>query len=476
MSMHKRLSKRNAYQLLLMHNSLLSMAKVGTSGNRKSEYGDKLDGRNESLPQDIPCSEEECQQSEGKFEVAKTDYYDKLVVNVEALMSKQLCQTREVNVDSSETINMKLNSTRAGETSVRSLRRSPRRSYISTSAQNEEKSEQNVKELTSHQKFLKLCNIKNHRYFLVSDESKMPVVAFSHLPYNREQLTPSYSQSEDCDRLGVVSFFHGRIKPINYKHMQELSFRDLISTNVGSTSYLSKDSSPFRKHFNGDDKSSIVIYPSISTRWHILSCDKIIGRTEEESLLLHSTICDSSGKNSTEYDPNLIANFDSDCRIRKTVMKFYGYVSTVMHYQPDSEVKRLVNEAFRSRFPHVHVSFSKINSIKRELHQIAVACNLEDTTTAHAYVFYEKVLLKGLVCKMNRKLVAGAALLIAAKITDFGSTYISDVVNHLESTLRVNRKELLRYEIPLCAALSFNLRVPVWQLLPHYQRIALTIL
>ncbi|VDO16727.1 unnamed protein product [Brugia timori] len=77
---------------------------------------------------------------------------------------------------------------------------------------------------------------------------------------------------------------------------------------------------------------------------------------------------------------------------------------------------------------------------------------------------------------MNRKLVAGAALLIAAKITDFGSMCISDVVNYLESSLRISRKELLRYEIPLCAALSFNLRVPVWQLLPHYQRIVLTML
>ncbi|VDK81148.1 unnamed protein product [Gongylonema pulchrum] len=65
-----------------------------------------------------------------------------------------------------------------------------------------------------------------------------------------------------------------------------------------------------------------------------------------------------------------------------------------MHYQPENEMKRLVNEAFRARFPQIHVTFSKINSIKRELHQIAVACKLDDCTTAHAYVFYEKVLLK----------------------------------------------------------------------------------
>ncbi|KAL3997778.1 Cyclin N-terminal domain family protein [Acanthocheilonema viteae] len=442
MCMHSRISKRNAYQLLLIQNSLSSMANICTDWDRKSEYDDGLASRNHSLPRDIACRQEECQQSYRKCEMGKADYYDNLVVSDDILMSKQLCQAYGVNVGSSENISVRLNSTKSDETSIGSLKKLPGKSYIIASSGNKaEKCEQNLKELTNRQKFLKLCNVKN--------------------------------QSDNSDRLSLISFAHDRIKPINYKNMQEISFRDLISTNVGGTSCLSEDSSPFHKHFGDGDKSSNSIYPRISTRWHTLACDRVTDTIEKGPLLLHSTVCDSSCSTSlTEYDPNLIANFD--CRTRKTVIKFNGYVSTVMHYQP--ETKRLINEAFRLRFPHVHVSFSKIKSIKRELHQIAVACNLEDTTTAHAYVFYEKVLLKGLVCKMNRKLVAGAALLVAAKITDFGSVCVSDVVNHLESSLRINRKELLRYEIPLCAALSFDLRVPVWQLLPHYQRIALTIL
>uniref|UniRef100_A0A1I8E9Q2 Cyclin N-terminal domain-containing protein n=1 Tax=Wuchereria bancrofti TaxID=6293 RepID=A0A1I8E9Q2_WUCBA len=414
MYMHNKLSKRNAYQLLIMQNSLLSMAKIGTCGNRKTEYDNKLVGNANSPTRDILCSEEKCQQSEGNCEVDKTDDYDKLEVSIETLMPKQLCRTRGISGSSSESIDVKFNNTRADETSVRSLKKWSRKSCINATEE-KGKSEQNVKELTSCQKLLKLCNIKN--------------------------------QSENSDQFGVISFAYTTIKPINYKHMQELSFRDLILT---SASYSSEDNSPFLKYSDGDSKSSSTMYPCVSARWHASSCDRIIvrlllvskllDRIEEEPLLLHSTVCGSgSNANSTEYDPNLIANFDY--RARKTVMKFNGYVSTVTHYQPDSEVKRLVNEAFRSCFPHVYVSFSKIKSIKRELHQIAVACNLEDTTTAHAYVFYEKVLLK-----------------------------------YLESSLRISRKELLRYEIPLCAALSFNLRVPVWQLLPHYQRIALTML
>ncbi|VDO82666.1 unnamed protein product, partial [Onchocerca flexuosa] len=60
--MHNNLSKRNAYQLLLVQNSLSSMAKIGTSGSRKSEYGDELASHVDNLPSNIPCSEEDCQQ------------------------------------------------------------------------------------------------------------------------------------------------------------------------------------------------------------------------------------------------------------------------------------------------------------------------------------------------------------------------------------------------------------------------------
>ncbi|KAM3722086.1 CDK5 and ABL1 enzyme substrate [Dirofilaria immitis] len=420
------------------------MTKIGTSGSRKSKYTVGIISYDKSLPEDVAYSEKKCEQSEGTCEIDKTESYNKLVVNHDTLISTQLCQTSGINDSKTKAANVKSNSTRADEIPMKKL---SRKTCITTSTENKERSEQNMKESTNRQKFLKLCNIRN--------------------------------QTEDPDRLSISSFSHSTIKPINYKQTQEFSFRDLISTNVDSISYSSEDSSPLPhcKHSDSEDKSPSVIYPHISTRWRMSSCDRNIGTIEEEPLLLYSRVYGSnSNRNSTEYDPNLIAKFDSDCSTRKTVMKFSGYVSTIMQYQPDNEVKRLVNDAFRLRFPYIHVSLSKIKSIERELHQIAIACNLEDATTAHAYVFYEIALLKGLVCKTNRKLVAGAALLIAAKITDFGSMSVSDVINYLESSLRINRKELVRYEIPLCAALSFNLRVPIWQLLPHYQRISLTML
>ncbi|VDM91427.1 unnamed protein product [Litomosoides sigmodontis] len=155
--MHNRVSKRSAYQLLIMQNSLSSMARLGTCANRKSGH-DELTGHDDNSPRHF-CNEEECQKS-GKHEMVKADFSDKIVVRSDVSMSKQLCQSHGINIGSSESINMRLNQCDV-ETSTRSLKKVSR-SYISTSEEYKEQYEQSAKELTNRQKFLKLCNIKNH--------------------------------------------------------------------------------------------------------------------------------------------------------------------------------------------------------------------------------------------------------------------------------------------------------------------------
>lgn len=76
--MHNSVSKRNAYQLLLMQNSLSSMSKIGISGSGKLKSADGLTGNDDNLPQDISYSKKKCQQSEGTpffFSQVKDELY-----------------------------------------------------------------------------------------------------------------------------------------------------------------------------------------------------------------------------------------------------------------------------------------------------------------------------------------------------------------------------------------------------------------
>jgi len=55
-------------------------------------------------------------------------------------------------------------------------------------------------------------------------------------------------------------------------------------------------------------------------------------------------------------------------------------------------------------------------SLKREIRKLAQECGYGEPTVAMAFVYFEKLVLQGKLNKQNRKLCAGACLLLAAKI------------------------------------------------------------
>lgn len=63
------------------------------------------------------------------------------------------------------------------------------------------------------------------------------------------------------------------------------------------------------------------------------------------------------------------------------------------------------------------IFFPSILSLKREMRNLSEECNLEPVTVSMAYVYFEKLVLQGKLNKQNRKLCAGACVLLAAKIS-----------------------------------------------------------
>lgn len=95
-----------------------------------------------------------------------------------------------------------------------------------------------------------------------------------------------------------------------------------------------------------------------------------------------------------------------------------------------------------------HTCLVSLLSLKREMRKLAQEeCGFEEPTVAMAFVYFEKLALKGKLNKQNRKLCAGACVLLAAKI---GSDLRKHEVKHLID-VRIHRFPVfLLHEVPLC--------------------------
>jgi hypothetical protein len=261
-----------------------------------------------------------------------------------------------------------------------------------------------------------------------------PMVLSSCLSYVPHELEKCSNPYVDIN----IDTFHPGLDDLAKTKKSE-SYKHLLSHRSSSASTLS------------DDLSELSSFSSVST-----------------SLSLED------GKGIPEhYDPLFLDDPELTTGRHKTVVNLSGFISSIVHYADEDEIKKELNERFGQMHPYIHpsLSLSKIRNLKRNLLRSALACKLELVTVAVAYALLEKLILARHVDKANRKVCGANCLLLSAKICDLHESELSKLLNILSSLLHIPKSDILRSEFSVFLSLAFSIHLSPLEYLPHFERI-----
>ena len=187
--------------------------------------------------------------------------------------------------------------------------------------------------------------------------------------------------------------------------------------------------------------------------------------------LLDYNSATGDGDEHEAYDPFHLDDPALQSGKHRRVMNLPGFVESIIPFVRPPHLKQQLNEQFALKHPDIPrgLTLSKIRAIKRELLSFAQEQDCELSTVALAHVYFEKLVLRNVVNKLNRKLMAAVSLVLAAKWNEPKVT--SNIFQMVEKHYAIPRAVIFRSEFSVYVELSFRLQLVPSEVYPHFVRL-----
>jgi len=253
--------------------------------------------------------------------------------------------------------------------------------------------------------------------------------------------------------------------------------RIVLSTRQSTTYICSStavsDAAKFDKTKNYGKEVQIPLIPR--ARWWFRSTYGIEG-TSYATLLVPSE--------SGSYDPFFLDDPTLRQGKHHTVLRLDAYQVSVIPFLRPRRLKEELNDQFRASHPQIHPSMtlSKFRNLQKDLlHITQLIPALDVSTVAMAWVYFEKLVLGNHVRKGNRKLLAGACLVLAFKFNESAEDstnrqalplleQLAGCIRKLDRKDQLNSTALRDAELQVFVWLEFGLHLTMKDVLPHLKR------